>query len=185
MTGTRTVPWSMVVLLALSLAALACGEESSSQGPAPVSDAGDTSRPDADDLSPDPGQPEVGPDLHVPDLVDVPEPDLTDVPEPDLTDVSEPDLVDVPEPDLADLSEPDDGSGEEEPVPQRLTWNDEVSPIFQRRCTGCHGWARTYNGVVGRIDRGTLGPKIQMGHHIGGDDKQMVLDWIDDGYPEE
>ena len=68
--------------------------------------------------------------------------------------------------------------------PVHMTWTNGISAIFKSRCAGCHGWANDYGKVAQRIVGGTMKPKIIVGHKISGADKQAVLDWIDDGYPE-
>ena len=76
-----------------------------------------------------------------------------------------------------DTGEPDQGSGTE------LTWNGGIDQIFSVSCAGCHSWASNYDSVTGRMSG--VQSRVSVGHHISGDDKDDVLDWIEAGYPEE
>jgi len=66
---------------------------------------------------------------------------------------------------------------EEKPCP---TFS-EVQPIFTANCTSCHPGRDSYSYITSNLD--TIKRKVQSYHHIGGDDRQTVLDWIDCGAP--
>lgn len=60
----------------------------------------------------------------------------------------------------------------------------DVVPIFQMRCATCHPSIdfTSYSEVSARINE--IKNKVEMGHHIGGEDQETILTWIDCGYPE-
>lgn len=86
-----------------------------------------------------------------------------------------------------------DGDGDSTDSPdlpvEDVTWA-EVSAIFQdRQCSGCHGAIPdTYPSVVENWlegpDGDVLRSKMEISHRITAADAQVVIAWIDAGYPE-
>ena len=65
---------------------------------------------------------------------------------------------------------------------ERATWENGIGDLFDKNCAGCHGFASSYAGVASKIS--SITSKIRGGHKVSGADKEAMLDWIDDGYPE-
>lgn len=82
-----------------------------------------------------------------------------------------------------------DSSGSPDLPLDDVTWA-EVSAIFQdRECSGCHGSIPdTYPSVVENWLEGPNGDvlrsKMEISHRITAADAQVVIAWIDAGYPE-
>jgi len=64
--------------------------------------------------------------------------------------------------------------------PSCPTWA-QVQPVLRSRCGSCHAGYTTYDGVAGNVS--AVRAYVQMGHHISGTDRQLVLGWIDCGAP--
>jgi hypothetical protein len=64
------------------------------------------------------------------------------------------------------------------------TWDDGIGELFATACTGCHPWANTYDGVVAKILDGSMRIRVEAGHRMTSDQAELLLAWIDDGYPE-
>ena len=64
----------------------------------------------------------------------------------------------------------------------RVTWESRIDHIFRLRCVRCHSWAGSYNRVARNIN--PVRSYTERNHFIGGEEKQVTLDWIADGYPE-
>ncbi|MGM0555582.1 MAG: hypothetical protein ACQEVA_04295 [Myxococcota bacterium] len=98
--------------------------------------------------------------------------------------------------DAGDLSEDTSGSdtdgedAETDTAPQEVTWA-EVSAIFEaRNCKNCHADVTdTYRSVVDEWIEGPRGnvleEKMEINHRVNAADAQVVLDWLEQGYPEE
>jgi peroxiredoxin len=98
------------------------------------------------------------------------------------------------------------GRVKKEPKTGELTYAKHIAPIFQKRCTECHhegeiapfsltsyeeaiGWTDTIREVVeaGRMPPWHANPKygkFSNDSHLPAAEKQLVLDWINNGAPE-
>lgn len=90
---------------------------------------------------------------------------------------------------VADAGDVEEDIGDDT-EPQQVYWAD-VSTVFEDRgCDGCHGAIpRSYQSVVDEWiegpDGNVLEEKMRINHRINTDDAQIVLDWLEQGYPEE
>ena len=94
---------------------------------------------------------------------------------------------------VADAGDVQQDTGEDTEIdtePQEVYWAD-VSTVFEDRgCDGCHGAIpRSYQSVVDEWiegpDGNVLEEKMRINHRVNTADAQIVLDWIEQGYPEE
>ena len=123
---------------------------------------------DEEDVSPsaiDQGHPALGtvPDLQLPDLLPLDAAPLDAAP------------LDLLPLDVAMDIAPDTEA-------TRVTWESRIDHIFRLRCVRCHSWAGSYNRVARNIN--PVRSYTERNHFIGGEEKQVTLDWIADGYPE-
>lgn len=92
--------------------------------------------------------------------------------------------------DAGDVQEDVGDDTEADTEPQQLYWAD-VSAVFEdRNCSGCHATIpNSYQSVVDEWiegpDGNVLEDKMRINHRVNAADAQIVLDWIDQGYPEE
>jgi hypothetical protein len=169
-------------LLALTLCLPACGSDSSPSGTPPPGSGGtvDTGAGDEDDAAGSQAKLDEGASA---DLA------ATD-PGPVSTDpgaaAADPGTAAV-DPGPAGTDEGpaavDEGPASTDPgQADRATWETGVGDLFSSNCAGCHGFAGSYAGVSAKITK--IRAKINGGHKVSGADKEAMLNWIDDGYPE-
>lgn len=85
----------------------------------------------------------------------------------------------------ADVPVEDDGSDGNGDAPADESgscpaWSD-VEMIFLYNCARCHSYLRSYDGV--RSNLSIVRAYVQLGHYISGDQRDLVLQWIDCGGP--
>ena len=85
----------------------------------------------------------------------------------------ETDSVEAP----AEDAQAEDAREEELPCPTFA----EVQPIFTSSCASCHPGRDSYSYLTTNLS--TIRMYVEGFHHIGGDDRTMVLRWIDCGAP--
>jgi len=169
-------------LLALTFSLSACGSDSSPSGTVPPGTGGtvDTGASSTTDAAGSQTQPDPGPPAEV--AATDPGPASTD---PGATAVDEGPAAVDPGP-----AGTDEGPVATDPGPastdpgetERATWENGIGDLFDKRCAGCHGWAGSYAGISSKITK--VRAKISAGHKVSGEDKEAMLGWIDDGYPE-
>ncbi len=71
----------------------------------------------------------------------------------------------------------EDNPAEESPCPSF----GDVQQIFTRRCSSCHPGRDNYTYLTTHLD--TIRRHVDSYHHIGGEDRERVLQWIDCGAP--
>ncbi|MFC1611670.1 hypothetical protein ACFL6C_11980 [Myxococcota bacterium] len=76
-----------------------------------------------------------------------------------------------------------------DPAPDRNpndepTWDNRIDDIMVRRCNDCHSQTQTYQGLQFWLTDGSLEQKTQQGHHVSGNDRDVLLRWIEIDAPE-
>jgi len=70
------------------------------------------------------------------------------------------------------------------PVPDAgvaSSFDKDIKPIMQSKCTGCHSSAATYTWAKTRADNGNLRSKANSKHHMTAAEAAAIIKWIDEG----
>lgn len=65
------------------------------------------------------------------------------------------------------------------------TWDDPISDMMQSRCVRCHEYCGSYSTIQDVVDNGELMEFTQADHHISGNDKDVLMHWLEISAPEK